>query len=881
MRSRLKFVITAVFVCHLFVAPPLVISQARPSTPAPAQQPAPQEQGVCHLSLTRPLAVEQKPQQKPAQTGPEAKTKEAAQEARGKLNLPISAEQPVEITAHECEKKGDVYTLRGDVNVEFRGYHMQGDVVSYNGATGDVSAEGNLVFDGGENDIHLKASHGTFNVHSQTGRFYDVTGSTGARFKARRVMLTSSSPITFTGKMVEKTGEQEYVLHHGSVTSCELPHPKWTFNAARIVLNVGESAHVYNTTFRIRGIPVLYLPFAAPPVERLGRQSGFLVPTIGTSSTRGTVLGESFYWAMNRSMDATLGAEYLSKRGWMMHETFRATPTDKSYANVDYFGVLDHGIGPPGHRVDQGGEDVKVNGEALLGNNLRAVGSLDYLSSFVFRQAFTENFSQAVDSEVKSVAFLSSSINGYSFNLFGSRYQNFQSITPGDVITILHAPGLELSGVDQRVPRTPMYWSYDVAAEGLHRSEPGFLSPDLVGRYDVQPQLSLPLLIGGWTLRPDVSLRDVYYTASQQISGNTLTALDRPLNRAAVETSVEARPPLLSKVFEKPFLGHKVKHTIAPQVIYRYTNGADNLPSTIRFDFRDIFSDTHELEFGLVQRLYFKREGSNCPTNPAADQSSPEQEPAGLAADKAPQQPEVLDPSAACAPAGAHEFLTWEVKQKYFLDPTFGGVILNGRRNVLDTTVDFAGVAFLTDPRRFSPIVSRLRARTTGNSDMQWELDYDTKKGRINSSTFLTDFHFGDFFVGASHAFLQVPGEIVISPTANSLGQFVPLPPCVPGTLNQAACVPTRFNQIRALLGFGSPTRRGASAAANVGFDSFFHFLQYSAAQGAYNWDCCGVSLEYRRFALGSVRNENQFRFAFTLANIETFGNLKRQLRLF
>jgi len=41
------------------------------------------------------------------------------------------------------------------------------------------------------------------------------------------------------------------------------------------------------------------------------------------------------------------------------------------------------------------------------------------------------------------------------------------------------------------------------------------------------------------------------------------------------------------------------------------------------------------------------------------------------------------------------------------------------------------------------------------------------------------------------------------------------------------------------------------------------------------------VSLEYRRFALGSVRNENQFRFIFSLANVAAIGNLRRQERLF
>ncbi len=125
----------------------------------------------------------------------------------------------------------------------------------------------------------------------------------------------------------------------------------------------------------------------------------------------------------------------------------------------------------------------------------------------------------------------------------------------------------------------------------------------------------------------------------------------------------------------------------------------------------------------------------------------------------------------------------------------------------------------------------------------------------------------------ASHAYLLVPGEVVI----NSSGMQLPV--CGPNVL--ATCVQTKFDQIRALIGYGSPSKRGVSAAVSVGFDSAFHFVQYSSSQASYNWDCCGVSFEYRRFALGPVRNENQYFFAFTLANIGTFGKFKQQLRLF
>jgi LPS-assembly protein len=39
--------------------------------------------------------------------------------------------------------------------------------------------------------------------------------------------------------------------------------------------------------------------------------------------------------------------------------------------------------------------------------------------------------------------------------------------------------------------------------------------------------------------------------------------------------------------------------------------------------------------------------------------------------------------------------------------------------------------------------------------------------------------------------------------------------------------------------------------------------------------------MEYRRLALGSLRNENQYRFIFSLANVGSFGNMRKQERVY
>src|SRR5581483_11834088 len=97
-------------------------------------------------------------------------------------------------------------------------------------------------------------------------------------------------------------------------------------------------------------------------------------------------------------------------------------------------------------------------------------------------QAFTETFSQAVNSEVRSLAFASKAQNGYFFNLSGNRYQNFESTAKGDYVSILHIPSFEVGSVEKRIRRTPFVFSYGAAAEGVSRREPGFETDPVVGR---------------------------------------------------------------------------------------------------------------------------------------------------------------------------------------------------------------------------------------------------------------------------------------------------------------------------------------------------------------------------------------------------------------
>ncbi len=777
----------------------------------------------------------------------------------------------VVIRARQQEKSGVIYKLRGDVEITYRRYTLGAEDVTYNSETGEAVAKGSVTLDGGPRDEHLSATHATYNVRTESGKFYDVIGIIGAVYRGRNAVLTTTNPFMLTGREVEKIGPR-YIVHHGTITSCTLPHPKWTFHTDKADVVAGENAKMYHTDFRLFGIPLFYFPYVKHPVDTLGRHSGFLLPTIGQSSTKGFIFGDAFYWAINRSTDLLGGAEYFSRRGWSQTFEFRFRPSETASLGLRYFGVMDRGDPVTGQ--DQSGQDVRLNGEWQR-DGWRGVTSLNYLSSFLFRLAWSPTFTQAIDSEVHSNAFMSKNFDGYSFGVFASRYQNFQSINAGDEIKILHVPSMGFSTVDRPLASTPITWAFDTNVAGLSRSETDFQTSPFLGRFDVRPRTALPLHFGGWSLRSEVALRDTYYTEQLQPAGiNTLaTVIKQGFNRQDMELSVELRPPALMRVFDRELLGRQLKHVIEPRVTYNRVGGIENFNNIIRFDARDILSDTNEVEFGMINRLYGKRSlprkepGCELPaktSQPAQGRIIP-----GTGKGAPSELPGVAAPVRKCEDEGSttRELLRWEVKQKYFFDPTFGNAIVPGQANVLTSSVDFTGIAFLTGPRHWSPIVSNLRLQPTANTDVQWQLDYDHSKGQINASTAFIEYRIGNIFFGGSQAFFRVPPE-------------------VPPVIVSGVTSPLDFNQFRLLLGYGNPNKRGVSSGVTFGIDEHFNYLQYAAAQVAYNWDCCGLSFEYRRFTLGSttigsVRNENQFRFALTLANVGTFGNLRRQEKLF
>jgi LPS-assembly protein len=742
------------------------------------------------------------------------------------------------------QKRGDLFIADDDVDIHYGDERLQADHVEYNEQTSESFARGHVRFD--YNNEHLEADEAHYNVSTGHGLFTNVHGTVKMQRRANPLILISQNPLYFQAPEVERFANDIYLVRHGWITICDPQHPTWQFYAPQARIRLNKSVALVNANFRLFRVPLIWLPYATAPAGEKIRQSGILLPVISQTNTKGFVFGDAFYFAPKPWLDTTLGAEYLSKRGSSERAEFRARPFENTSIQYTYYGVIDRGIQEPGPNdttvlQKQGGHQQQLEVQSLLPDGWRFIADVNELSSLTFRLAFADSFGEAITSEVPSATFLTNNFRGFSLNFAALSDKTFLSIpitspttgvtTPAVSVSLRSAPEVRFGSVEQAPwQNLPIYFSFDALADALHRQDdtPINTAP-FVPRTEFAPTVTLPLHLGNWLgLTTSATFRTTYYGDSYTPTG---LLSSQSITRNTGELTVELRPPTLERFFDRPATKStprkRYKHSIEPTITYHYVGGVNNFADFIRFDSDATLTDTNEVEYGLTQRL-FRKTGDDQP----------------------------------------QEFITWSILQKHYFDPTFGGAIVDGQRNVFEALDSISPFAFAFGPRNWSPIVSNFKVTPGGPYDLEQILEYDPQIQRLTTvGTLLKVRPYSEFF--STIAFFRLNDNPVAADLPNP-----PPPNFVP--FNQPLS-----SQVRALLGYGNLTRRGFNFATGISYDFTNKILQNQLVQISYNGSCCGLALEYRRINLGQVRTENRFTATFIIANIGSFGNLRRHDTIF
>lgn len=714
-----------------------------------------------------------------------------------------------DISADSQSRRGDLFLADGSVDLHYGVMRLRADHVEFNRDTFQAVARGHVIFD--YENQHLEADSAELNIATGRGTFLNTRGTITLERRQNTALLVTRNPVSFEAREVERISQDDYIIRHSWFTVCDPVKPTWQFYAPEAHITLEKSIALINANFRVLKVPLIWMPYATAPVGEHIRQSGFLIPVVGNSNSKGFIIGDAFYWAPRTWMDLTTGFEYFSRRGPGERVLFRARPFENTTIRYTFFGVQDRGITTGDTTQNQGGYQQQLEIKSQWKDNWRFVADLNQLSSLTFRLAFADTYGEAINSDILSAAFLTKNFHGFSFNLDALNDKSFLQINPTNTVVLRAAPEARFDSVEQApLPNLPVYLSFDSFVGAVHRDDEFNDTSNFVPRAEFAPRVTVPLHFGQWLgITPSATFRTTFYGDSYNAEGNLS---GQSVDRNTGEFDVEFRPPTLERFFDRPKSHHRYKHTIEPYFTYRYVTGVNNFADFIRFDSNATLTNTNEIEYGFTQRLYLK-DGESQPI----------------------------------------DFLSWSVAQKHYFDPTFGGAIVNGQRNVFQALDSITPFAFASGPRNWSPIISDVKLTPGGRYDAEQIIAYDPQLQKVTTiGTLVKVKPYSEFYL--TGADVRIQGDPFVAPPSH---------------------------QIRAILGYGSLTRQGLNFSTGLSYDILHSTLQNQFVILNYNGGCCGLALEYRRINLGVVNTENQFRVAFIIANIGTFGNLRRGDRVF
>jgi LPS-assembly protein len=498
-------------------------------------------------------------------------------------------EQPVSITADVMtfNQATSEYLAQGDVEVTQGNQTLKADRVRYNLNTQDADAAGRVLLIQGEDTLASDAMK--LNLKTQMGTV------TNAR------IFVKEMNYRITGKEIERTGPDSYHVSDGIITTCNGDKPDWRITGKDIKIKLSGNAVIRDATFQVKNVPLAYFPFAAYPMVTK-RQSGFLLPRLGYSSTSGTEADLAYYWAISPRTDSTFYLDLASIKGVGEGLEYRYLLKPDSegkfyiYHTTESNKYFHHEYDDP---LDRKQERLYVNyeGEYYFSPTFYTKALYNYVSDREVYKDYAEEIkrSESLAGQIsfrsrekdESLIFLTKNWTNYSLT---ADLDYFENLLKRDDKTLQRFPQIVLSGRRQSILGSPAFFSFESSYNMLWRK---------VGmkgeRFDLHPTFSLPFNFNNYVkFNTAVGLREIsYFGLNRENFDENRTLFDV---HAALSTNLFRVFTLPGKQIEK------VRHSIEPEITYIYVpdRNQEELPS---FDPLDDFDKQNTVVYSVTNRF--------------------------------------------------------------------------------------------------------------------------------------------------------------------------------------------------------------------------------------------------------------------------------------
>ena len=486
---------------------------------------------------------------------------------------------PIRIEAERLsyDRETDTYRAEGDVVITFTGGVLKADTVTLNRTSGDAWAHGRALLR--SNGDTLEGDIIELNLETKTGVVRD-----GRMFFVR-------NHLTVTGSEIEKSGEATYRIQEGTATTCDGPVADWRFKGREMNVTIDGYGTLRDGSFQIRDTPVVWLPWAMFPAKTT-RQTGLLFPYFGYSQDKlGLDTELPFYWAVSKSVDATLYTRYMDKRGLKEGLEFRYHPSAGTHGLFygdflkDRWTGSDTSGGIPRTWTEKQdrwswywNHETTVSPGLTFRSDLKKVSDIYYFRDFGSHNYYLDHYAGTRNRKFERVSFLANEqLTSYdstarlvkewrNVNLTALGQYTDNLTSPSNDETLQRYPEITLTAFKQPLFGTPLNGEFTGLYGNYHRTlgERGH-------SIDLYPKVSLPWAFGDYLqVTPTAGFRETLWDTESNSSASTGDTATRSVYTLGLSASTE-----VYRVLDVGRGGlEKVRHAVKPEITYSYIPSA-------------------------------------------------------------------------------------------------------------------------------------------------------------------------------------------------------------------------------------------------------------------------------------------------------------------
>ena len=352
-------------------------------------------------------------------------------------------------------------------------------------------------------------------------------------------------------------GEDKKRLQNASITTCDVGQDDWFIKASEIEINdSAKTVNAKDAKLEFKGVPILYSPLVNFSFNN-ERKSGFLSPSVGTTSRSGFESSIPYYFNLSPTSDATVTPRYLGKRGAQIQGEYR-------YLNESYSGTNNLEYLPSDKASDKDNRYyAKFHHQQQITKNLSGGFRMEKVSDDNYFSDMSSLISATSTVNLPQEANLKYSTDKLDVDLIAQRYQNLTTTSS----PYERLPSLSISHLDEyenekgtAIYETDVNMSLTKFARNHNFIASSSQSNTTGTRFVANPSISMPFEADYGYVKPKLTMNIRKY----DLEGGQVNSKSMTIPTISVDSGI-----YFDKKLEMG--GKNFVQTLEPRIFYSYT----------------------------------------------------------------------------------------------------------------------------------------------------------------------------------------------------------------------------------------------------------------------------------------------------------------------